>query len=204
MQHQLIKIDSLIIKQRHRYLSAGDQCYYIMDYPPYSKYGRTPINSLIMDFKIGVEKKGTADWQDKLLATKKIAEIMDAAVPKFKDGVILIPMPPSKHRHDERYDDRLMKLLEIFCANRPETMVFDIISGKRNLDAAHLATNRPTPQELLDNYELDETVSLDGKIVVLIDDVITDGAHFYAAKNLILSHYPTASITGLFIASTIK
>jgi hypothetical protein len=36
--------------------------------------------------------------------------------------------------------------------------------------------------------------------VVLLDDVLTSGAHFVAARRLILSAYPHTCVAGLFIA----
>ena len=67
----LIKIDELL-RPEHKYLSEDDDCFYFMTYYPYYKYGRTPENVLIMDFKIDMDKKGTAHWNAKTIAIEKI------------------------------------------------------------------------------------------------------------------------------------
>ena len=71
--------------------------------------------------------------------------------------------------------------------------------------AARLPTNRPSPEAIMANYQLNEQL-LEGcrPWIVIFDDVLTAGSHFKAMKSLILQHIPEACILGLFVARTTR
>lgn len=201
----LIRIDELIM-QRHKYLEEEDVCFKIMDYPPYNKYGSTPINCLIMDFKISPQDISARRSLAKKAAIKKMAVIFEESVsPYFAlDEITLIPTPPSKRKDHPAYDERLIELLNSYCAKNKKAQLKDTITSTRNLKSSHNSDDRETPEALLEHLILDETFSLDNKSIVIVDDVITHEAHFKACKQLILSRFNPFEITGLFIASTIN
>jgi hypothetical protein len=198
---RLQKIDEMVMP-RHKYLVRTDSCYYLMDYPPYNKYGRTPNTCKIMDFKIKADRKGTPEWERKKNIITEIAKTFIKAYP-FKDkDTVLVPMPPSKKKDDPDYDDRIVSFLNQFCAETPKAYLKEIISVKESMEASHLSDDRKSPDELLEYLVLDTTFSLDGKDVIIVDDVIRHGAHYKACEKLILSKFKPTLITGMFIGST--
>ena len=60
---------------------------------------------------------------------------------------------------------------------------------------------RPTPDELVANYRLDESVAEPApETVFVVDDVLTTGCHFKAVKHVLEKRFPEARVVGLFIA----
>jgi hypothetical protein len=71
-----------------------------------------------------------------------------------------------------------------------------------SLAAAHESRgNRPSVEELLRVYEIDETlVSPAPRWIGVFDDVLTAGSHFVAMKTILQGRFPGVSISGFFIA----
>lgn len=66
---------------------------------------------------------------------------------------------------------------------------------------SHESTVRPTIDEIANNYTIDMTLISECRPrIILVDDVLTTGAHFCAAKSKILERIPNAQISGYFIA----
>ncbi|MDI1352270.1 MAG: hypothetical protein PSV35_05800, partial [bacterium] len=63
---------------------------------------------------------------------------------------------------------------------------------------------RPTVQDHLDNLKLDNTlINPKPKAIVIFDDVITTGASFKAAKEILNTSFPKIPSIGIFIARNI-
>ena len=69
-------------------------------------------------------------------------------------------------------------------------------------EADHTTTNRRPPEEIKRNYIFNEALAVNAKEnIIIFDDVVTTGAHYIAAKEIIQENMPNiASIKGLFIA----
>ena len=74
-------------------------------------------------------------------------------------------------------------------------------SGVRATESAARSGDRLSPDEIEDLYSIDETLTEQtvGKIAI-VDDVLTTGGHFRAAKNVLSAKFPNVPIVGLFIA----
>jgi predicted amidophosphoribosyltransferase len=56
----------------------------------------------------------------------------------------------------------------------------------------------------MSNLAIDKKLCQDQKQnIILVDDVITQGAHFKACKTLLQQEFPNSKIKGLFIARTV-
>ena len=71
----------------------------------------------------------------------------------------------------------------------------EMIMQRDSTEAAHSAQARPRVDELSDNFVIDET-----RVIGLIDDVLTTGAHFKAAQRLLRRRFPSVMIYGIFVA----
>lgn len=59
---------------------------------------------------------------------------------------------------------------------------------------------RPTIQELKENYIFDDCLTPGLKnTIMLLDDVLTSGAHYIASKKVIQAGFPNSDIYGFFI-----
>jgi hypothetical protein len=70
-----------------------------------------------------------------------------------------------------------------------------------SLRAAHESSDRPSVQELMTNYQIDETLCANPPNVIgIVDDVLTVGNHFRAMSNKLSQRFPNADIVGIFVA----
>lgn len=151
---------------------------------------------MIHNFKKSVDKRGTAQWRHKERAILQAAAIFRAAI--RADAVItFVPIPPSKAKSDPLYDDRMLQLLQAVCKGR-HMDIRELVVQHQSLAAAHLSGTRPTPDELVANYRLDEDAAEPAPVTIfVVDDVLTTGCHFKAVKHVLERRFPEARIVGL-------
>ena len=79
----------------------------------------------------------------------------------------------------------------------------ELLVQRRSIPPVHAAPGRPTPTALAALYEIDETLaSPPPRALGLFDDVLTTGAHFKAAQQVLLARFPGTPIAGIFLART--
>ena len=141
--YRLLKIDELLISD-HYYLTEEDDCSYLMEYRPHVL---DSVKSIILNFKKTVDRKDKPDYKYKGIETNKIASIFERSIPQFETSdTILVPIPPSKVKGHELYDDRILRLLNIFCRNRQNCDVRELIITKENQESFHRSTKgQPLP-----------------------------------------------------------
>lgn len=201
---------ALIIKvsdfSLHFDLEESDDCYYLRDYVSGEGFQGGKTNSLIINFKKSVEHKGKDHYQYKESAIKQIVEELVLALRENKnlDKMIFCPIPPSKQMSDPLYDDRLSKVLKMVSEHIPITFdeMLETISSH---PAQHISATRLSKTELkgkigLTSHSVDPT----GKVVVLVDDVISNGRHFKVCSEIIKDRFPGTRVIGLFIARRVE
>lgn len=183
----------------HHYLDGDDICYYAGEYTAGEGHAYSETNQLILNLKKSVDRRGRPEWQYKERAISQAAQIFRAALNE-NARLTLVPVPPSKMRADPAYDDRILRLLQQVGADRPYE-VRELVTQVRSTPAAHLADRRPTPDELVANYQLDERLAKpDPETIFIVDDVLTTGCHYKAVKHVLQRRFPKATIYGLFVA----
>ena len=176
-------------------------CYYFGEYTARKPYSYSATNQLIGNFKKKVDRRGRPDWHYKEEAIRQVAAVFRAAIAdKSLDAMTFIPIPPSKAKTDQLYDDRLVKMLRAIRSN-PVVDVREIITQTNSTMAAHESDQRPTPDQLEQIYAIDRALlkPVPGFIAV-VDDVLTTGCHFVAMKRVLARTFPEAKIIGLFLA----
>lgn len=203
MTNKPILVDELL-RGDHSYINDDDLCYFIMVYTSRVGFGHSPENSLISNFKKTLDKQGKAEWQYKIRAINEIGNILKSMLPKVADlnNTTIVPIPPSKTINNPLYDDRLNKVLAI--AGRGKAVdIRNLLINVNDVEATHTISDKPRPtiDEIKENLQIDETLinNLKPKIL-LFDDVLTSGAHYIAAKQVIEERFPDASVYGFFIA----
>ncbi|EBG7270523.1 hypothetical protein EZ821_05780 [Salmonella enterica subsp. enterica serovar Adelaide] len=204
MTFRLTRIDELI-REQHYYLEDGDLCYFFGEYTARQGAAYSETNQLIMNLKKGNERRGLQDYRYKGIATERVARMITSTIGNL-DEYTFVPVPPSKCQSDAAYDDRMTAILRIAQTLNPVMDYRELVLQNVSTVASHAsAANRPSPDEIMANYRLDENLRAGCRDnIVIFDDVLTAGSHFKAMKRFLLQFFPEANMLGLFVARTAR
>jgi hypothetical protein len=196
----LTEIDDLL-RDDHWHLTEADKCYALREYIAGGGWQAGETNQLIMNLKKTPDRRGKPEWRYKVNAIRQAGgELRKAVHEKWLAGAVIVPMPPSKTKDDPAYDDRVVRIAEVMCeGTRAE--VREILILRESTEPVHLQERSRDVNELADNLEIDESCCTPVPTrIAILDDVLTTGAHFCAAKRVLLERLPKAQIIGLFVA----
>jgi hypothetical protein len=193
-------IDELL-RPLYPHLTAADQCYFLREYTAGRGYAGSETNHLILNLKKPPDRRGKPEWRYKERAIKQVAREFRASVNlSALRRVTLVPMPPSKTKSDPLYDDRMLQVLRAVDVEG-QLDIRELLLIRENTDAAHTVTLRPRIADLVANLEINnDLVESLPRSIALVDDVLTTGAHFVAAKKVLAARLPGVPIRGLFVA----
>jgi hypothetical protein len=204
MPQRLTKIDDLTLPQL-RYLERGDECFYWGEYQAHGGYQAGPTNNLIANLKMA----RTAQNAHRLRYKDNAIQTCGAALAGTLrmgggDPVTVVPVPPSKMIGDPEHDDRMLRVARRMVQGTTSD-ARELIRQTQNYVASHVggAGGRITPDELINIYEIVDGGNPPNDTIIILDDVLTQGAHFRAMKIKLLESYPDARIYGLFIARAV-
>jgi len=186
----------------HSYLDpTSDECYFIGEYTARQGYDYSKINSLILNFKKPIDRADRREWPYKEKAIQQAANAFrKALIPRNTKFPTFVPIPPSKERNDPLYDDRLTQMLRAIQI-RLSLDVRELIVQTESTTPSHARNVRPTPDEIKALYRIEERLTApDPRFIALVDDVLTTGAHFRAARSVLSDRFPGKRIIGLFLA----
>jgi predicted amidophosphoribosyltransferase len=166
------------------------------------------MNQLIYNFKKEpVKKTNSQEWYWKEKAISDVAALLESSdLWHVLKNCLWVPMPSSKLKTDENYDDRLMDVLRLLQKKEPKLDIRELLSIKAGRSQAHVpGSKRPSLSEHQENLIFDSSKkSPVPKTIIIFDDVITTGASFKAVKLILQDEYPGISIAGIFVARSIK
>jgi predicted amidophosphoribosyltransferase len=200
--YSLLQIDELQ-RSFHHFLTPEDECFYFMEYTSNTHYLFSPANDLISNFKKSPEHRDHSQWAHKERAIRIVSEIFAQSLLPASNllDVILVPMPPSKRKDHLHYDDRIMQVLVNLQKLDDGFDVREILSCRENMEPFHATSNKRNPEKIAENLSVDINLcNTPKKKILLVDDIVTSGAHFKACKNKLLEHFSEGIIKGLFIA----
>lgn len=186
----------------HYYLDEGDDCYYLFEYTSGKGYNFSKTNSLISNLKKKPTRKNYHDYKYKIEAIKECSMYFANQLnEEWLKKITLIPVPPSKIKGDQDYDDRMFRI----CKNIPVNFKVDVkelIMQTKSIVSAHESKSaRPTIKDLMSIYQLDESIATDNlSYIGIVDDVLTTGAHYRAMKNILNAKFSNIPVVGIFIA----
>lgn len=197
---RLTKIDDLT-RQDHHWLDEKDECLFLGEYTARKGFAFSETNQLILNFKKLMSTRGSPQWRYKQAALDQSAVALRTALnKKWLDVVTLVPIPPSKAKSDPLYDDRVVRLARTIRPS-PPLDVRELLVQQQSTEAVHGSQSRPTPDELAKLYSLDPTLlSEKPQQIGILDDVLTTGCHFKAAKKLLNAQFPDVRVIGIFLA----
>lgn len=196
---RLQKIDAKNLPDHVR-LTESDNCLFMREYTARMGYKFGETNGLISNLK---KKPGARGIQHKARAITQCAtELARALNPAWLIGATLVPVPPSKIVSDPLYDDRMQRVCQRIgtVANIPVDVRI-LVRQRFSMHAAHESQQRPSVGDLVEAYEIDESLSAPAPTAIgVIDDVLTAGTHFRAMEEVLAERFPNVPITGIFWA----
>lgn len=191
--------------RHHTYLVTGDRCWHYGEYTSEGGYKASDTNQKILNLK----KKPTVSEAQLYYKNQAIdywgrtlARVINLAQP---EGVLtFVPMPGSKPVGHAEYDDRMLRVLRRMAVGVPNVDIRPLLVQTAERDAQHHG-HRLTPDELCETLAVDSNLlnpSL-ARTIVVVDDVITMGASFAAAKKLLIGLPNVSEVVGVFLAKTV-
>lgn len=197
---RLTEIDDLT-RPDHSWLGPDDRCLFLGEYTARKGYSFSATNQVVLNFKKSVERRGKPEWQHKERTIREVGAAFSSALKaEWLAAATLVPIPPSKAKNDPLYDDRMIRMLRAIPAVR-SLDIRELIIQPQSMTAAHDADVRPTPGMIANDYQIDEQQAQPTpSVIAIFDDVMTTGAHFVAAQQILAARFPQAVIFGFFIA----
>jgi hypothetical protein len=191
----------------HRYLEAGDRCFFFGEYFARKGYQGGRTNQLILNFKCKptVAAANAARRSHKERAIQTIASGLRKVIARESaEQITWIPIPPSKAGDDADYDDRLLRTLNTAFGGYHVDVRTVLRQGASTAADHDSSGDRITPEALYALMQVDEQ-ALNSKPlhpdVFLFDDVLTTGKHFKCCERRLREVLPAQSrISGLFVA----
>lgn len=187
----------------HSYLVEGDECYYYGLFESGGGYSQSDTNSLILNFKKGVERRQNIyEWRHKEKAIRDASKIIAFGISQeWLKMATLVPCPSSKLKSDPLHDDRLLRTLIGIDIGQPLDIRELIIQTKPRKAMHQFSSVRYNPQELMDFWQIDEALTQpEPTHFGVFDDVLTNGTHFRAMKNILTQRFPGCDVVGVFLA----
>lgn len=205
MAPRLTAIDHLIASEHH-WLRGDEGCYFLREFTPGGGYQASDTNSLISNLKKTPDRRGRPEWQYKNRAILQVARELAGSLPTaWIEGAAFVPIPPSRAPGHELYDDRMSAVLR--SLEKEVGRQLDIRSLLRQTEGrepAHVGGDRLGPGQLARILETDEDQAKpEPGLIVVVDDVITTGAHFLAARSLFQQRFKSVEVRGVFVARTV-
>jgi hypothetical protein len=190
-----------LLRPLYAHLAASDQVYFLREYTSGRGFTHSETNRLILNLKKPPDRRGRPEWRYKEEAIRQVArEFRESLTLQRLRAVTFVPMPPSKRKGDPLYDDRMLRVLHAFDEER-QLDIRELLVLAASTEPAHATAARPTVEQLIANLEIDEDFAQPSPTsIALVDDVLTTGAHFVAAKRVLTARFPGLSVRGLFVA----
>ncbi len=190
----------------HTHLATGDRCWHYGEYTSEGGYAASDTNQRILNLK---KKPTVSDGQ--LFYKRQAIEYWGSTLARAINvrqtvgSHTFVPMPGSKPVGHAEYDDRMLKVLARMAAGVPNVDIRQLLIQTEARDAQH-SGSRLTPAEICETLAVDHNLIPPpvARTIVVVDDVITMGASFAAAKSLLVGLPNVAEVVGIFLAKTIR
>jgi hypothetical protein len=195
----LIRIDDLLLPD-HYHLAEEDDCYFLHTYTPGMNWDHSDGNKLIINLKKSPTLRGTGQWYYKEQTIIRVAAMLRKTLPTLGDidEITVVPIPPSKTQNHPLYDDRMSQVLGQI--RLPNFDYRELLYTTEDRDALHESTRRRDIDDIADSMGINKKL-IKGvrRRIVLVDDMITTGASFCAARMVLQERFPDAEYAGLFV-----
>ena len=169
---------SLVLNGEHCYLDSTDECYYMS---LYNCRHRSTSRSFVLSLKRGYEP-----------AITRAAAWLSLTLPQsWLQTCTIVPMPSSLRR-----DNPIARVVSHLDASDARDL---LLQGCDTL-SSHSGW-RPSPDERAQLLYVNELATEPvPRIVLILDDVLTTGCHFRAAKKVLRRRWPAVRVVGVFLS----
>ena len=194
------KVDKLS-QPDHYYLSEEDACYFLGEYTARGGYSYSDTNSLILNFKKDMDRRGSPEWRYKRQAILEIAATFSEALGEgLLHSMTFVPVPPSQPKGDPMHDDRLTRMLQAMNPS-VDVDIRELVLQTVSSPKSSRTEDRLPPEERQKLYRLDDSlIEPAPNSIAVVDDLLTTGSHFKAMQAVLTQCFPSIPISGLFIA----
>lgn len=191
------KVDGLS-REDHTHLTVHDHCYFLGEYTARRGFAYSATNDLIFNFKKPMDRQGENEWKYKERAIESAADPFGAALSDVDVSLfVFVPMPPSRPKGDPLYDDRLVKMLRLVV---PDLKCHELIQRTTAVPPVHESSAPRDPKAIEHTFQIGNPGMIASEKIAVVDNMLTTGAHFQAAKTILRSRFPQKQIAGLFLA----
>ena len=99
-----LRIDELT-RGDHPHLLLDDVVFYFGDYTARAGYEHSECNQLVFNLKKPMKYRGSGQWAYKTKAIERCAQLIRPNVANILGQISFVPVPPSKVKDDEGFDD---------------------------------------------------------------------------------------------------
>ena len=184
-------------RQDHYHLTAADDCFYFIEYTRGKPFNYSKANGFINNLKKNPKTRGTWQWKHKKGAINDAAKTLLRELPDdWLSDSTFVPVPPSKAKNHPEYDDRMLQVLGKLGVD-----VRELVHQTQSMEATHVSEDRHSVGRLVENYQIDEDQTEPPPThIVIVDDMVTAGAHFRAMCRVLDERFPGVPISGVFLA----
>ena len=192
----------------HRCLEPDDSCMFLMVREHHEP--QDPVDSwsepyrLVKNLKIKPSelKRNPARRRYKQSAIERFAVDLRRLLSQSSNKLAIIPAATSRRKNDEDYDDRLVKACSLASAPLPNVDCWDIFDLAQSVPSASREGGTRDPKAIASNILITQRFDANQyDHILIIDDVITTGAHFKACQEVIYSAFGKKAF-GVFWART--
>jgi len=187
-----------VVENPPAFIDGEDECYYARDYIARGTHKDSEANQLISNFKRHPKFRGQPPWRYKQRAIDQFAAELGGIIGK---NLSVAAVPSSKLPDHPEYDSRLLDTLGVLKRLRPDLVIETPLALKASTKPSHHGGSRSI-NEISFNLEW-RGLSGACRLLILVDDVLTSGAHFKACKQVITAHAPDVRVAGIFWARTV-
>lgn len=168
-------------------------------------------NDVMYDFKHDPAQypPGTRPYEHKMKAVEEcaghLAGFLEANKETFRGlDVCLVPMPTSHPRGSESFDSRIDLVCEMATERVAWVGVHKVLDVTSDLPKSHLGGSRDVEflSENIVCHRIPPTTV--PTFAILVDDVLTTGAHYAACKRAMRAANPRVEVMGLFLSIYVR
>lgn len=183
--------------------------FYARTYTTKKGFEFSHTNQLIINLKISPKAPSSRIHYKERAIRQFAEEVITLLKNHLSDDQLLtlVPMPPSKARSHPDYDDRMEQVANKIGEKIKNVMWLPLLYLMESMESYHLKTDLRDVDELYELMQIENLQKLQyqtGSVIAILDDVLTSGAHFTAARQRILEAFPNTDIIGIFWAKAVS
>lgn len=189
------------------YIGPGEYCYYYLERKN-GGYSASAANNRIDDFKKPLDRFANRPdvlkykWYEVNAFAEDLSRLLTGMLSPIvsKYDVALVPINTSRPQTDPYHDPRLVQLCDKAASLTGNGIrSVDIMHSRARIQPAHEGGSRDL-DDLRANLDFLGFGDHIPNVAILVDDVLTKGAHYAVCRDAIRERYPQVLVIGAFLS----